>query len=164
MAMLHLHLHEKRNNQIVDSRRKSGLRPAFPNQTVNQGTDEGAAPLCLCWGQLPVSAVWLQVCSSVQSSAECTAKQEISAEQCQCQQRTSPWSRAISCRSRSASTLSPLVSPVTSCTRPPTSESPRHCPGAPAPAAACPRPPVTASAPCPRSPLCPRPVVSRAGG
>ena len=51
MAMLHLylhlHLHEKRNNQIVDSRRKSGLRPAFPNQTVNQGTDEGAAPLCL---------------------------------------------------------------------------------------------------------------------
>ena len=69
MAMLHLylhlHLHEKRNNQIVDSRRKSGLRPAFPNQTVNQGTNEGAAPLCLCWGQLPVSAQSGYKCAAV---------------------------------------------------------------------------------------------------
>ena len=40
IAMLHLHLHAKRIIQIVDSRRKSGLRPTFPNQTVNQGTDE----------------------------------------------------------------------------------------------------------------------------
>ena len=67
MAMLHLylhlHLHEKRNNQIVDSRRKSGLRPAFPNQTVNQGTDEGAAPLCYAGAS----------CQYLQSGYKCAA-------------------------------------------------------------------------------------------